>query len=185
MTGFVVLLRGVNVGGKNKIAMAELRRSLEALGCEDVRTYIQSGNALLRSPLGARQLGPRIERMLSERFALDSSLIRALVLTHRQLQTIVTGKPEGFGERPDTFHSDVIFLIGVDAARAMSALDPREGVDRVWPGDGVIYSQRLSALRTRSRLGKIASSPHYPSMTIRSWSTVTKLLALGQRDPER
>jgi uncharacterized protein (DUF1697 family) len=72
----------------------------------------------------------------------------------------------------------VIFLMGIDATQAMEVLNPREGVDRVWPGDGVIYSQRLSALRTRSRLSRIAGTPAYRSMTIRNWNTTTKLLSL-------
>ena len=68
--------------------------------------------------------------------------------------------------------------MGISATEAMAAFDPREGVDRVWPGKGVIYSQRLSAQRTKSRLGKIAASPMYKSMTIRSWATTTKLAEL-------
>jgi uncharacterized protein (DUF1697 family) len=60
----------------------------------------------------------------------------------------------------------------------MAAFDPRPGVDTVWPGDGVIYSQRLSAERTRSRLSRIMGSPMYQSMTIRSWATVTRLAEL-------
>ncbi|MFL5683324.1 MAG: DUF1697 domain-containing protein, partial [Chloroflexota bacterium] len=54
--------------------------------------------------------------------------------------------------------------------------DPRPGVDAVWPGNGVIYSQRLSAERTKSRLGKIVGTPAYKSMTIRSWQTTMALL---------
>jgi uncharacterized protein (DUF1697 family) len=57
----------------------------------------------------------------------------------------------------------------------VNAFSPREGVDEVWPGRGVIYSQRLSAERTRSRLSKITSSPLYKSMTIRSWATTLRL----------
>jgi uncharacterized protein (DUF1697 family) len=68
--------------------------------------------------------------------------------------------------------------MGVSTAEAMAVFDPREGVDKVWPGDGVIYSQRLSAERTRSRLSKIMGTPLYRSMTIRSWGTTTKLLEL-------
>ena len=118
----------------------------------------------------------RSKRLLPKRFRLDSELIRVLVLTREQLQAIIANKPKGFGDQPETYHSDAIFLIGIDAAQAMPIFHPREGVDRVWPGDGVIYSQRLSAERTRSRLSQIMASPLYKSMTIRNWSTTTKLL---------
>ncbi len=73
----------------------------------------------------------------------------------------------------------------IDAAETMSVFNPREGVDRIWPGEGVIYSQRLSALRTKSRLNKIMSSPAYKSMTIRNWNTVMKLMEiLGKMEAE-
>jgi uncharacterized protein (DUF1697 family) len=68
--------------------------------------------------------------------------------------------------------------MGIDTDAAMTVFSPKEGVDNVWPGDGVIYSQRLSARRTESRLNRIMSSPHYKAMTIRSWQTTIALLDL-------
>jgi uncharacterized protein (DUF1697 family) len=79
-------------------------------------------------------------------------------------------------DEPGTYHSDTVFLMGLDAPTAMKVFDPRPGVDEVWPGTGVIYSQRLSAQRTKSRLGKIVGTPAYKSMTIRSWATTVALL---------
>jgi uncharacterized protein (DUF1697 family) len=101
-----------------------------------------------------------------------------LVLTHDQLRTVIRQKPDGFGDEPQKYHSDAIFLMDISPADAMAVFRPREGVDRVWPGPGVVYSQRLSAERTKSRLSRIMLSPLYQSMTIRSWSTTTKLLEL-------
>ena len=92
-----------------------------------------------------------------------------LVLTRAQLRAVVRKRPRGFGDHPETYHSDAVFLMGIDAPTAMKVFDPRPGVDEVWPGTGVIYSQRLSAQRTKSRLGKIVGTPAYKSMTIRSW----------------
>ena len=89
---------------------------------------------------------------------------------------MVRDRPKGFGDQPDRFHSDAVFLMGIDASAAMKVFDPRPGVDEVWPGKGVIYSQRLSAQRTKSRLSKIVGSPAYKSMTIRSWQTTLALL---------
>jgi uncharacterized protein (DUF1697 family) len=176
-----VLLRGINVGGRNKVPMAPLRAMLEELGYSDVSTYIASGNILLRSEQPAATIKERIEAALPRAFTLDSELVAVLVLSHDQLRAVVERKPEGFGEQPDTYHSDAIFLMGIDAATALTAFDPRPDVDRVWPGDGVVYSQRLSAERTKSRLGKIVASPLYRSMTIRSWTTSLALLALLDR----
>jgi len=175
---YVVLLRGINVGGKNKIPMSDLKKCLEDLGFSNVSTYIASGNVILRSDKRVEEVKAQIEGALPERFKLDNELIKVLVLTRDQFQTIIEDKPEGFGEQPETYHSDAIFLMGIHSAQAMPVFDPREGVDKVWPGEGVIYSQRLSSQRTKSRLSKIIGTPAYQSMTIRSWNTTTKLLKM-------
>jgi len=178
MNTYLVLLRGINVGGKNKVPMAGLRKCLEELGFSSVSTYIASGNVILKSDKHVEEITAQIEAALPGCFKLDDALIKILVLTRNQLQAVVDNKPEGFGEQPEKYHSDAIFLMGIDSAQTMPVFDPREGVDKVWAGDGVIYSQRLSAQRTKSRLGKIVGTPAYKSMTIRSWTTTTKLLEL-------
>ena len=176
MTTFLVLLRGINVGGKNKVPMAPLRELLEELGYRDVSTYIASGNVILRSDRPPTEIKRVIEDALPRRFRLDSELISVRVLTHSELRAVVEKRPKGFGEEPGTYHSDAIFLIALEASKAMAVFDPHPDVDRVWPGDGVIYSQRLSAQRTKSRLNKAITTPLYKSMTIRSWSTTLALL---------
>lgn len=186
MHTYVILLRGINVGGKNKVPMADLKKCLEELGFSNVSTYIASGNVILDSDKSSDEIRAEIEAVLPQRFQLDSELIKVLVLTRDQLQAVIDNKPEGFGEEPEKYHSDAIFLIDIDAAEVMPVFNPREGVDKVWQGDGVIYSQRLSAERAKSRLNIIAATPQYKSMTIRSWSTTTKLLEiLNKRDAEK
>ena len=175
---YVVLLRGINVGGKNKVPMAGLKKCLEELGFTNVSTYIASGNVILESDKPADEIKAQLEEALPESFKLDDELIKVLVLTRNQLQAVIDNKPEGFGEQPEKYHSDAIFLMGIDSAPAMPLFNPREGVDKVWPGDGVIYSQRLSSQRTKSRLSKIMATPAYKSMTIRNWNTTTKLLEI-------
>ena len=176
MTRYLVLLRGINVGGRNKVSMAALRELLESHGHTKVSTYIASGNVILSSDRSAAAIKRELERALPKTFKLDSELIAVLVLTRAQLQAIVRKRPKGFGDKPDTYNSDVIFLMGIEAATAMKVFDPRPGVDEVWPGVGVIYSQRLSSQRTKSRLAKIVGTPAYKSMTIRSWATTLALL---------
>ena len=176
MTRYLVLLRGINVGGRNKVSMAALRELLESHSHTEVSTYIASGNVILSSDKSAAVIKRQLEEALPKTFRLDSELIAVLVLTRAQLRAVVQNRPKGFGDRPDTYHSDAVFLMGIDAATVMRVFDPRPGVDEVWPGEGVIYSQRLTAQRTRSRLGKIVGTPAYKSMTIRSWATTMALL---------
>lgn len=178
MKSYLLLLRGINVGGKNKVPMADLRKCLERLGFTNVSTYIASGNVFLKSTQPAAEIRALVETALTKNFKLDSELIKVLVQNRQQLQTVIDSKPKDFGDQPDKYHSDVIFLMDIDAAQAMPIFKPREGVDMVWPGNAVIYSQRLSAQRTKSRLSVIALSPLYKSMTIRSWRTTVKLLEI-------
>ncbi len=145
MTRYLVLLRGINVGGRNKVPMAALRDLLESHGHTKVSTYIASGNVILSSDRSAAAIKRELEEALPKAFKLDSELIAVLVLTLAQLRAVVRKRPKGFGDKPDTYHSDAVFLMGIDAPTAMKVFDPRPGVDEVWPGTGVIYSQRLSA----------------------------------------
>jgi len=176
---YLALLRGINVGGKNPVPMAELRATFEDGGYGDVRTYIQSGNVLFSSDRPAKELEDSIEALLEARFGIPLVVV---VRSHRQLRSIVEKAPDGFGAADH--HCDAVFLkTGLTGAQAMRVVHLREGVDRAWPGNGVIYFDRVSALRTKSKMSKIVGTPEYKRMTIRSWATTTKLLALLDAPP--
>ena len=82
---YVILMRGINVGGQNKIAMSKLKPFLEEQGFENVTTLLQSGNVVLRSKLATGAIGRKIEKTLPSAFTLDSSLIKVLALSGDQL----------------------------------------------------------------------------------------------------
>ncbi len=96
-----------------------------------------------------------------------------------QMRDVLRNAPPGFGEQPGRYHSDVIFLKRpLTARQAMRVVELRDGVDQAWPGTGVVYFARLSERRTQSRMSRIVGMPEYQRMTIRSWSTTTKLVEL-------
>ena len=171
----LALLRGVNVGGKNLVRMADLRAAFEELGFTDVATYIQSGNVLFRAPRQRRdELAARLESELSREFATD---LKVVLLTEAQLRGVVEEAPGGFGA--EELLSDVIFLRKpLTARRAFPLVETRDGIDEAWEGRGVLYFSRLAARASGSRLSEVVSLPEYKNMTIRSWKTTTKLLAL-------
>jgi uncharacterized protein (DUF1697 family) len=114
--------------------------------------------------------------LLLERFGTP---IMTVVRSHRQLRSVVSSAPPGFGTRPDEYHSDVLFLRSpLTPARMLSVVELRDGVDRAWPGRGVVSFERLSARRTESRMSRIVGTPEYRRTTIRTWSTTTRLLEL-------
>jgi uncharacterized protein (DUF1697 family) len=173
---YVAFLRGINVGGKNLISMSDLRVVLEMAGYAAVRTYIQSGNALFETDAPRAELEESIEALLAERLGCP---VLVVVRSHRQLAYVVASAPEGFGADRVTHLSDVVFLKApLKSAQAMRAVSLREGVDRAWAGTGVLYLDRLAERSSQSRLSKLASTPQYQKMTIRNWSTTTKLLAM-------
>ena len=173
---YVALLRGINVGGRNKVPMADLREAFESAGYGDVGTYIQSGNVVFSASTSQAALEGALEPMLEARFGVPLVVV---VRSLRQLRDVVTKAPDGFGAQPDTYHSDVIFLKPpLTSAQAMRVVTPRDGVDQAWPGNGVLYFARLSSRRTESRLSRIMGTPEYQQMTIRNWATTTKVLGL-------
>lgn len=183
-TRYLALLRGINVGGNNLIPMAALRETFEGLGATDVATYIQSGNVLFDGGRrGAAAWTTRIEGALSERFAYDATVV---VRSHEELRSIVRGAPGGFGDEPDRFRYDVLFLKEpLSAAEALDQVPIREGVDLVAAGEGALYHSRLEARATQSRLNRIVGTPIYRQMTIRNWRTTTRLLAMLDERAER
>ena len=95
---YVVLFRGINVGGRNKIPMAELREHLSA-DFDNVRTYIQSGNVLLESDLSATKVAEHIDANLRSAFTIDSDLVRVLVLDHEGIRRGHRWRAQGVRQR--------------------------------------------------------------------------------------
>ncbi|MGZ5353578.1 MAG: DUF1697 domain-containing protein [Actinomycetota bacterium] len=177
MTTYVALLRGINVGGKNLIRMPALKASFETLGFDDVSTYIQSGNVLFTAPAASSAaLTRRIEAMLAATFDYRPTVV---VRSRKQMRATVDKAPKGFGSEPAKYRYNVIFLKEpLTARKAMGSIETKPGVDEAFAGTGILYFSNLIARATSSRLGKIASSPIYPSITIRNWNTTTKLVGL-------
>ena len=174
---WVALLRGINVGGANVIPMVGLRAAFEAIGFRDVRTYIQSGNVMFRAPVAdARRREARIERALSAEFSYAATVV---LRSAAQLRAIVRAAPRGFGTAPLEFRYDVVFLkASLTAEDVLAAVRTRDGVDRAWPGEGVVYFSRLISRATQSHLSRIATLPLYKQVTIRNWNTTTRLSRL-------
>src|SRR5690348_15208602 len=126
MAGYVALLRGINVGGKNPVPMAELRACIESAGFTDVATYIQSGNVVFGAPAGgsAAALTGTLEPLLSQRFGFALTVV---VRSRAQMRAVVAAAPDGFGG--DLHRCDVIFLKRpLRPAEAARHIRTREGV---------------------------------------------------------
>ncbi len=109
-----------------------------------------------------------------------ASYVRAVVvLLGSKFRRAVVEAPTGFGTQPGEYQSDVIFLkLPLDSKHVYPLLKQREGVDRAYQGRDVLYFTRLRSEQTKSKMRVITQLSEYKSMTIRSWSTVTKLTAV-------
>jgi uncharacterized protein (DUF1697 family) len=177
MIQYLVLLRGINVGGNNIIKMADLKASFESMGFSNVTTYIQSGNVLFQSDEKDKTaLTGRVEKELSRQFDFPA---RIVTVTHKELDSIVRKAPDGFGEDEKSYRYDVIFLKEpLTPQEAMKSASTKAGVDTAYAGKQALYFSRLIAKASQSYLTKIIGQPVYQNMTIRNWNTTTKLLAL-------
>jgi uncharacterized protein (DUF1697 family) len=176
-THYLALLRGINVGGNNIIKMADLKACFENMGFTDVLTYIQSGNVLFKSDEPDKiKLTLEIEKVLSESFGYKSVVV---LTTHDQLEAVIKKAPKGYGNKPEEYRYDVLFLKdNLDAMEVIKDLKLREGVDSVYPGHEVVYFSRLISRAGQSYLTKIITLPVYKYMTIRNWNTTSNLYEL-------
>ena len=169
---YVALIRGINVGGNSIIPMAKLRAAFEKCGATNVSTFIASGNVLFEAPRA-----PNLETCLGKVLGLP---IRLTLRTHREMHAAMKDAPKGFGSQPDTFRYDVWFVIPpMTAQKIVAVLEPKDGVDAVFAGDGVVYATRLIAKASQSRLTRVVGTPIYASLTIRNWNTTRKLAELS------
>jgi uncharacterized protein (DUF1697 family) len=178
---YVALLRGINVGGKNRILMADLVACFESAGFEGVRTLIQSGNVVFRAARGRRaELTHTIERMLADAFAYSATIA---LRDHDEMLALVDAAPPGFGGQPDRYRYDVLYLMPqLTPGEVLDALSLTDGVDAAWTGPGVVYHSRLTARASQSRMSRLVSHPVYRYITIRNWNTTTRLLAMMSED---
>lgn len=173
MTGWVALLRAVNLGARNKVPMSQLRALLERAGHGDVRTYIQSGNVLFRHESGDRAaVAQRLEDAIADAFGVTTT---AILRTFDELRAVAASHPFG----PDTSRTYVTFLAAApdpDAVARLAGHDPSPdryelaGSDLYLHYPNGVQGSRLTAARVERLLG-------VPG-TARNWRTVTSLAAL-------
>lgn len=169
-TRYVVLLRGVNVGGRTTVAMSALRRTCEAVGCTDVMTYIQSGNVVLSSDLAEGALREVLERAISDELGVHSAV---LVRTAAEMAAVLRNCPYPESTRD---HVHVAFASEPpDADRlAGAAVAPEEAtaVGRE------VYLYLPNGLG-RSKLPVELNRRLTPQPTVRNWRTVTRLAEMA------
>ena len=169
MTRHVALLRAINVGSRNKIPMGRLRTLLDGLGYTGVRTYLQSGNAVLTASGSAAAVAGQIEAAIADELELD---VTVLVRTRDEIATVIERNPLASVASDPTRYLVTFLAERADPAR-LADLDPASFAPEefrllgrelyAWCPNGIGRSKLLQAL-TEKRLGAMG--------TARNWKTV-------------
>ncbi len=173
----IALLRGINVGGRNRLPMKELVEMFVGAGCDDVRTYIQSGNVLFRSdPALGGDIPALISTAIFNRFGYRVPIITR---TAQELGEVVGANPfVEAGAEADKLH--VVFLAGQPDAVALESLDPNRS-----PGDEFAVLGREVYLHCPEGFARTRLTNSYfdsrltTTSTTRNWRTVARLLELA------
>jgi len=176
MARHVVLLRGINLGPRNRIAMPALRDALEAEGFADVKTYLQSGNVVLSSGSSAAEVAKRARAVIESSFGLD---IEVVVRTRTQLAKVVELDPLGdVATTPKRYL--VTFLSAKPSAAAMRKAEQAAApAERVVLAGREIYAWHPEGIGRSKLWAFLAGRGLGVTATARNWTTVTSLLELA------
>jgi len=172
---YVALLRGINVGGNNKIEMKALKAVFEEAGMSSVRTYINSGNVIFETTQDRVTVAVALESAIRQRFGAEVPVVLRDV---GQMHALVDAIP-GEWVNDDVMRCDVLFLMDdVDAPSILGDLNFRPEYEdvRYTPGAVIWRIDRVNA--TKSRLTRLIGTPLYKRMTVRNCNTARKLLSL-------
>ena len=178
---YVALLRGINVGGNNKVVMSELREQIEAAGFGHVRTYINSGNLLFEAEAPREDVAQAVEDILARHYDFP---IRLALLTGQDYLAQLD-------ELPDWWHGEVARRDALFCTRGLDRDLVRERIEAMELGDEAVHFgehavfwgkfDEKSFLKTAYHK-RLLREDFYRQVTIRSGSTVEKIAAMLSQD---
>jgi len=173
MAKYVALLRGINVGGNNKIEMAKLKSCFESFGHTNVITYINSGNVIFDSrKTDTVKITKEIEQLISKIFKLT---IQVIIRNQNNIKKICKSIPDDW-VNDTTYKTDVMFLWSEYTKKnTLKLIDTNREVDSLIYVDGVIIWHLKKANYGKSKLNSIIGTDIYKNMTVRNVNTVRKL----------
>jgi uncharacterized protein (DUF1697 family) len=177
----VALLRGINVGGNNKIPMADLRELMTSLGYADVATYIQSGNAVFTSRhTDSGKLADVLDEKIAERFGVPGHVV---VVSRDELARVIADNPYPDESNPKALHavfrkSDLTAddLDRVEKARQRAA--DKGCHDEVTVAGRTLFLHAPDGIGRSELAIQLSRTSSMKAGTARNWATVTKLMAM-------
>ena len=171
----IALLRGINLGSRNRVSMPDLRRALGEAGYEDVATLVQSGNIVLTSTRKPKTLERDISKLVRDEFGVESATV---VRTRDELAAVIERNPIPDGPSIPKLFQVTFFADEPDAARVKDLLAQDFGDEQIEVIGREAYAWHPGGIQ-KSKLARELGRGLRGDGTARNWNTVTKLLALA------
>ena len=175
MKRYMALLRGINISGKNKVVMAELKKEFESLKFEDVKTYLNSGNVIFSSRENIEKITKQIEEMLKKNYDFK---IPVFVLEQEKLKDILEHAPIWWGSDDKMIYDNLIFMIPpVTFKEVFEEIgEAKEGLEKIQNYKDVIFwSFNRKDYQKTNWWPKTANTNVSKKLTIRTANTVRTL----------
>lgn len=179
MKRYIAFLRGVNISGKNKVPMDELKRCFEELDFSEVKTYLNSGNVAFSSDEdNIEVLTSQAEMIINRQFGLD---IPVFVISKEKLEDILQNAPEWWGDENKEIYDNLIFIMPpATFAEVWGEIgEPKEELEKIKEyRETVFWSFSRKDYQKTNWWSKTASANISSKLTIRTANTVRKIVGM-------
>ena len=179
---YIALLRGINISGKNKISMPELKKLLEENNYQNVSTYLNSGNIIFECNIDNKEtIMDNIHTLIKTKFLLD---IPVYITTDKELETILNNSPKWWGSSNKEIYDNLIFIIPPTKYEEVynTIGSPKEGLEQIEEYNNCIFwSFDLNNYRKSNWWVKTASTDIKDKITIKTANTMRKILEICQK----
>ena len=179
MKRYIAFLRSINISGKNKVSMAELKQGFERLDYTDVKTYLNSGNVIFSSDeADTIKTTSRIEEMIKNQFRLD---VPVFVISKEELEDILHHAPDWWGDENKEIYDNLIFIMPPATFKEVynEIGEPKEGLEKIEEyKETVFWSFSRKDYQKTNWWSKTASTNISSKLTIRTANTVRKVVGM-------
>lgn len=174
---YIALLRGINVGGNNKVSMADLKAEFENVGFENVQTYINSGNVIFETKhMSKVKLVEICEKSIEQKFGFH---IVCSIITAEELHKAVSNAPPWWGSGDGVKHNALFVIAPATASEVIKEVgEAKPEYEKVAAYEPIIFWSAPLKTFGRTRYSKIVGTKAYQSITIRNDRTTKKLVEL-------
>lgn len=182
MIKYIALLRGINISGKNKISMSELKLELEKNKYQNVSTYLNSGNVIFESNINNKEtIMKDIYKIIKNKFNLE---VPIFVMTSLELEDILNNSPKWWGTYNKEIYDNLIFIITSTKYEDVynTIGEPKEDIEKIKEyNNSIFWSYDLKKYRKSNWWSKTASTNISDKITIRTANTMKKILEICKR----